>query len=100
MALFGARGPIGFAVGPFLGGLVLVDGLGWSPVGGVLALGAAVASATGALVGSGRARSGPSVVPEGRVLSLAFGAVRGVLVGSGDPSGSSRSTAWRSSRTR
>jgi MFS family permease len=28
IALFGVSGPIGFAVGPFLGG-ILVDGLGW-----------------------------------------------------------------------
>ena len=28
IALFGVAGPIGFAVGPFLGG-ILVDGLGW-----------------------------------------------------------------------
>jgi DHA1 family multidrug resistance protein-like MFS transporter len=71
MAIFGAAGPIGFAVGPFLGGFVLVDGLGWS-----LSL---FSVATAALVAIGSREVRPSVVPEGRVLALAFSAVRGVV---------------------
>jgi MFS transporter, DHA1 family, multidrug resistance protein len=78
MAVFGASGPIGFAVGPFLGGFILVDGLGWS-LSQVFLLSAILSVGTGALVWLGSREIRPSVVPQGRVLTLAFGAVRGVV---------------------
>jgi MFS transporter, DHA1 family, multidrug resistance protein len=80
IALFGAAGPIGFAVGPALGGL-LVDGLGWS-LSGMFWTSAVLSVATGAFVWFGSREVRPEVVPEGRVLPLAYGALRGVL---GDP---------------
>ena len=78
MAIFGAAGPIGFAVGPFLGGFVLIDGLGWS-LSQVFLLSALLSLGTGALVAIGSREVRPSVVPQGSVVSLAFGAVRGVI---------------------
>ncbi len=80
IGVFGASGPIGFAVGPALAG-ILIDGLGWS-VGGVFGLSAALSIVTVALVTFGTAEQRPEVVPEGRVLTLAFGAIKAVL---GDP---------------
>jgi DHA1 family multidrug resistance protein-like MFS transporter len=80
IAVFGVSGPVGFAVGPVLAG-ILIDSLGWS-VGGVFALSALLSLATAALVTFGSREVRPEVVPEGRVLALAFGAIRGVL---GDP---------------
>jgi MFS family permease len=77
IAIFGASGPIGFAVGPVLGGL-LVDGLGWS-LSAMFWASAALSVATGALVWFGSREVRPEVIPEGRVLPLAFGAMRGVL---------------------
>ena len=77
IALFGASGPIGFSVGPTLGGF-MVDGLQlpltavyWSSAG------LSVAVVVMLLVFSREVR--PDVIPEGRVLRLAFGAVRGVF---------------------
>jgi MFS family permease len=78
MAIFGASGPVGFAVGPILGGVILVDGLGWS-LSGVFWLSAALSVGTALLVALASREVRPSVVPEGRVLQLAYGAVRGVL---------------------
>jgi MFS family permease len=78
MAIFGASGPVGFAVGPILGGVILIDGLGWS-LSGVFWFSAALSVGTALLVGLASREVRPSVVPEGRVLKLAFGAVRGVL---------------------
>ena len=77
IALFGASGPIGFAVGPVLGGY-LVDGLGWS-LSGMFWASAGLSVATGALVWFGSREVRPEVIPEGRVLPLAFNALRGVL---------------------
>jgi DHA1 family multidrug resistance protein-like MFS transporter len=77
IAVFGASGPIGFAVGPALAG-VLIDGLGWS-LPAVFWLSAALSVGTALLVGIGSREVRPEVVPTGRVLDLAFGAVRGVL---------------------
>jgi DHA1 family multidrug resistance protein-like MFS transporter len=77
IALFGAAGPIGFAVGPALAGL-LIDGLGW-PIAGVFGLSAGLSVATALLVGLGTREVRPEVVPVGPVLRLAFGAVRGVF---------------------
>jgi MFS family permease len=80
LALFGVSGPIGFAAGPALGAL-LVDGLGWS-LSGMFWASAGLSVATAVLVWFGAAEVRPAVVPTGRVLSLAYGALRGVL---GDP---------------
>jgi MFS family permease len=77
IALFGASGAIGFAVGPALAG-VLIDGAGWS-ISAVFWVSCALSVATGALVWFGSREVRPEVVPTGRVLDLAFGAVRGVL---------------------
>jgi MFS family permease len=77
IALFGASGPIGFAVGPALAG-ALIDGLGWS-IASVFWVSAALSVATGALVWFGSREVRPEIVPTGRVLDLAYGAVRGVL---------------------
>jgi MFS family permease len=80
IALFGVAGPIGFAVGPALGAL-LVDGLGWS-LSAMFWASAGLSIATAALIWFGAAEVRPEVVPRGRVLPLAYGALRGVL---GDP---------------
>ena len=77
IAIFGASGPIGFAVGPALAGL-LIDGLGWS-LPAVFWLSAGLSVGTALLVAFGSREVRPEVVPTGRVLDLAFGAVRGVL---------------------
>lgn len=77
IAAFGSAGPIGFAVGPLLAG-VLIDRAGWS-ISSVFALSAVLSLGTAALVTFGSREVRPAVVPEGRVLQLAFGAVRGVL---------------------
>lgn len=77
IAIFGASGPIGFAVGPVLAGL-LIDGLRWS-VGGVFWLSAALSIVTAILVVFGSREVRPEVIPSGTVLRLAFGAMRGVL---------------------
>src|SRR5688500_13912687 len=77
IAIFGASGPIGFAVGPALAGL-LIDGFGWS-LPAVFWLSAALSVGTALLVAVGSREVRPDVVPTGRVLDLAFGAVRGAL---------------------
>jgi MFS family permease len=77
IAVFGASGPIGFAVGPVLGGY-LVDGLGLS-LSAMFWVSAGLSIATGALVWFGSREVRPEVIPEGRVLRLAFGALRSVL---------------------
>lgn len=77
ISLFGAAGPIGFALGPAMAG-VLIDGLGWS-VSGVFALSAVLSVVTATLVGLGTREIRPEVIPQGGVLRLAFDAVAGVL---------------------
>jgi MFS family permease len=77
IALFGVSGPIGFAVGPVLGGY-LTDHLGWS-LSGMFWASAGLSVATGALVWFGSREVRPEVIPEGRLLPLAFGALRSVL---------------------
>ena len=81
IAVFGASGPVGFAVGPALAGL-FVDRLGWS-LSEVFAASSVLSVATALLVTFGSREVRPEHVPEGRVLSLAYGAMRGVLA---DPS--------------
>ena len=77
IALFGASGPIGFAVGPTLAGL-LIDGAGWS-ISGVFWLSAVLSVGTALLIWFGSREVRPEVIPTGPVLTLAYGAVRGVL---------------------
>jgi DHA1 family multidrug resistance protein-like MFS transporter len=77
IALFGASGPIGFAVGPVLAG-ILHDGLGWS-LPAVFATSAMLSVGTAFLVLVGSREIRPEVVPTGRIVDLAFGAMRGVL---------------------
>lgn len=78
IGIFGASSPIGFAVGPALGGF-LIDGLGWS-ISGMFWVSCGLSIATAAIVWFLSREVRPEVVPGGRVLDLAFGAVRGVLV--------------------
>ena len=80
IAVFGASGPIGFAVGPALGGY-LVDKLGW-PLPSIFWVSAGLSIATAIVVWFGSREVRPPVVPAGRVLPLAYGALRNVL---GDP---------------
>ena len=77
IAIFGASGPVGFAVGPLLGGF-LIDGLGFS-ISGMFWVSAALSIFTAALVWFLSREVRPEVVPVGRVLDLAYGAIRGVL---------------------
>ena len=77
IALFGASGSIGFAAGPVIAG-VLVDGLGWT-LPWVFASSAALSVGTALLVALGSREVRPEVVPTGRIVNLAFGALRGVL---------------------
>lgn len=80
IAIFGVSGPIGFAVGPVLAG-VLIDGVGWS-LPAVFWFSAALSVGTALLVWFGSREVRPEVIPEGSVVRLAFGAMRSVL---GDP---------------
>jgi MFS family permease len=77
MGIFGASTAFGFALGPILAG-VLIDGFGWS-LPAVFWLSAMLSVGTALLVTFGSREVRPAVVPEGRVLTLAFGAVKGVL---------------------
>jgi MFS family permease len=77
LALFGASGPIGFAVGPVLGGII-VDGLHWG-LPAVFAVSAALSLGTALLVGAGSREVRPAVIPHGRSVDLAFGALRDVV---------------------
>ena len=77
IAIFGASGPIGFALGPALAG-ILIDGYGWS-LPAVFWLSAAFSVGTAGLVAFGSREVRPEIVPTGRTIDLAFGAVRAVL---------------------
>jgi len=77
IALFGASGPVGFAVGPALGGLI-VDGLGFG-LPAVFAFSGLLSVGTALLVTFGSREIRPEVEPSGSVVALAFGAIRGVL---------------------
>ena len=79
IGFFGSSTVIGFALGPIVGGFI-VAGLGQS-LAVVFAVSAGASVATAVLVALTR-EVRPSVVPQGRVLALAYGAVRAVL---GDP---------------
>jgi MFS family permease len=75
IGIFGASSAIGFALGPIAGGL-LVDAAGWS-LSAVFLSSAALSIVTAVLLALTR-EVRPEVIPAGRVLALAFGAVRGV----------------------
>ena len=77
IAIFGASGPIGFATGPWLGG-ILIDTFGFS-ISGMFWVSSGLSVLTAAIVWFLSREVRPEVIPEGRVLDLAFGAVRGVL---------------------
>jgi DHA1 family multidrug resistance protein-like MFS transporter len=77
IAIFGASSPVGMAVGPALAG-ILVDGFHLG-VSSVFAVSSACSLATAVLLWLGSAEIRPEVVPTGRVLTLAYGAIRGVL---------------------
>ena len=77
IAIFGASGPIGLALGPTLAGL-FIDGFGWS-FSAVFWSSAVLSVVTALLVVFGSREVRPEVVPTGRVIDLAFGAVRGVF---------------------
>ena len=64
IAVFGAAGPIGFALGPFLGG-ILIDGLGWALPAVFWLSAPAVGRDRRARLVRGARRSGPEVVPTG-----------------------------------
>jgi MFS family permease len=76
-AIFGASGPVGFAVGPALAG-VLIDGFGWG-LPPVFALSALLSVGTALLVAIGSREVRPAIVPTGRVVDLAVSSLRGVL---------------------
>ena len=77
IAVFGASGPIGFAAGPVLAG-ILIDGFGYS-LPAVFTVAAILSVGTAALVTFGSREIRPDVVPAARVTTLALGAMRGVL---------------------
>lgn len=77
IAIFGATSPVGFALGPAIGG-VLVDGF-HLPIWTIYASSAALSVAVVLLLGIGFREVRPSHIPTGRMLDLAFGAVRGVF---------------------
>jgi len=76
-AIFGASGPVGFAVGPALAG-ILIDGFGWA-LPPVFAFSALLSVGTAVLVAIGSREVRPEVVPTGRVVDLAAASLRGVL---------------------
>jgi MFS family permease len=77
IAMFGASGPVGFAVGPALAG-ILIDGLGWT-LSAVFWLSALLSVGTALLVTFGSTEIRPEVVPTGRIVDLAYASLRGVL---------------------
>ena len=81
IAVFGASGPVGFAVGPALAG-ILIDGFGWA-VSSVFWVSSALSVGTALLVTFGSKEVRPEVVPTGRAVDLAFSNLRGVLTDTG-----------------
>jgi len=77
MAVFGASGPIGFAIGPVLGGFI-IDRLGWG-IPPVFAVSAGLSVGTALLIALGSREVRPEVVPSGPLLKLAFGALKSVV---------------------
>jgi MFS family permease len=77
IALFGATSPIGFALGPVLGGL-LIDYFGTS-ISTVFLVSGLLSLAVALMLAVGLREVRPEVRPEGAVLKLAFGAMRSVF---------------------
>ena len=77
LAIFGAIWPVGSAIGPALGGL-MVDGFG-ARLGSVFALSSLLSVAVAIMLGTGFREVRPHIFPSGRMLDLAFGAVRGIF---------------------
>ncbi len=77
IAIFGAAGPVGMAIGPLLAGRI-VDGLHLG-LPAVFWVSSALSVGIALLVTFGSKEVRPTVIPEGSVLKLAFGAVRSVL---------------------
>ena len=77
IGLFGAASGIGFALGPIVGGII-VDGLGL-PLQAVYWSSAILTFGIVLLLAFGSREVRPERVPSGPVISLAFGAVRGVF---------------------
>ena len=77
MGIFAASSPLGFGAGPSVGSL-MIDQLHMAS-GSVFALAAILSAAVGLMLAVGSREVRPEVVPEGSILRLAFGAVRGVL---------------------
>ncbi|MDP2727784.1 MAG: MFS transporter [Dehalococcoidia bacterium] len=77
IAIFGSSSPVGFAIGPSIGGM-MVDGLHTS-ISTVYVLSAGLSLGTAIMLAVGFREVRPKVVPGGRVLSLAYGAIRGVF---------------------
>lgn len=77
IALVGAAGPVGFALGPALAGL-MVDGLG-RPLSDVFVVSSALMLAVTLLLTFGMTESRPAVIPSGATLTLAYGAIRSVF---------------------
>jgi MFS family permease len=78
IAIFGASGAVGFAVGPALAG-VLIDGFGWT-LPPVFAFSALLSVGTALLIAVGSKEVRPEVVPTGRIVDLAYSSLRGVLM--------------------
>ncbi len=77
IALFGASSPIGFAVGPAIGG-IMIDRI-HTPIWAVYAVSSALSLGTALMLIFGWKEVRPRVPPAGPVLRLAYGAMRGVL---------------------
>jgi DHA1 family multidrug resistance protein-like MFS transporter len=77
IAIFGASGAVGFAVGPALAG-IMIDGFGWA-LPPVFAFSALLSVGTAVLIAVGSKEVRPEVVPTGRIVDLAFANLRGVV---------------------
>ncbi len=77
IALFGATSPVGFAIGPAAGAL-MIDGL-HLPISFVYFSSALLSLGVAVMLGFGSREIRPEHVPTGPVRTLAFGAMRGVL---------------------
>ncbi len=77
LAVFGATWPVGSAIGPAVGGL-MVDGFRahlWS----VFAVSSLLSVAVAVMLAVGFREVRPQTLPSGRMLELAYGAVRGIF---------------------
>ena len=80
IAVFGSSSPVGFALGPSIAGF-MVDGLHTS-MSMVYVVAAALSLGTAVMLGIGFREVRPRAVPSGRVIDLAYGAIRGVVTDS------------------